>query len=37
MQNHMEIFSIAANKNACMTFNAKSAKSTVTSLLTHGW
>jgi len=36
MQNHMEIFSTTAN-SLCMTFKAKSAKSTVTPLLTHGW
>jgi len=37
MQNRMEIFSVAANENVCMTFKAKSAKSIVTPLLTHGW
>jgi len=35
MQNHMEIFNYS--KAVCMTFKAKSAKSTVTPLLTHGW
>jgi len=25
------------SKTACMTFEAKGAKSTVTTLLTHGW
>jgi len=35
MQNRMEIFSTAANKTVCMTFKAKSAKSTVTPLLTR--
>jgi len=37
MQNRMEIFSIAANKTVCMTFKAKSVKSTVTPLLTDTW
>jgi len=37
MQNRMELFSIAASKIVCMTFKAKSAKSTVTPLLTRGY
>jgi len=36
MQNRMELFSTTA-KLFCMTFKAKSAKSTVTPLMTHGW
>jgi len=37
MQNRMELFSIAASKTVCMTFEAKSAKSIVTPVMTHGW
>jgi len=34
-ESHGNIFNYS--KNVCMTFKAKSAKSTVTPLLTHGW
>jgi len=34
-ETHKNIFN--CSKTVCMTFKAKSAKSTVTPLLTHGW